>query len=832
MTADDLRIHFHPDHWADLLSSGLTPETIHAHGLYSARPGDIPKLVGWAPKDLQSALVFPYPGQEGFCRIKCFPAITNGNGHTIRYLQKKGTGVRLYIPHLAASVLKDPGTPLHWTEGEKKSLRANQDGLPCIALGGLWNWIEHNSALEGLDDIAHVNRVERFYPDHDVWARQDLLKAVYAFAREIEARGGLLQIGILPATLGEQKLDEFLQRHSRQDLEALPHIDRRHKAFTGFASWWRSWRQTKLTGKRQGKRQQPTHRVCPYRILGGRLTYLAERPGLLGVRTLEPVPIADFSAQITEELCAENGRRLFVITGRTIHQEPFTVEVASPEFADERALKAALTTVAGARAPVHAGMTKHLGPAIQLLTTDEVRQTRRYERTGWAGDRFMIPGREPPQVSISLPRKLPYAIHPTANLNEGLKAFQALLESMPRAQTTVAATLPFKAPLAPMAGWRDERSAVFIKGRTGSFKTSWAQLLMAIYGPHFLQDSLLIKLGQGATTNAIMSLATHAHDLPFLIDNYKPSTGGGAKDLINLLHNILEGGEKDRLSRASELRETRPIFCWPLVTGEDVPDTDPATLARMLIIPFHSEPGSSNPKLTEAQEGAAHLCAVGASWLTWLETADGREAVEEEARKFADVRDGWAATLREAYPKMANMFRVATNLAITQLTWQIMQQHPVIGPAIEDYTSDHTTGLTTLMHDMGSYTTESLEASRFLTMLVELLTSQRIQLLNYPNTPTTDNEREHMIGWKQKDGSVYLLPDLAREAIERTMGRDSLGGLSDRTLHSQLASLGLIKSRDQGRFTVNRKIDGKSTRLLHLAAAAITGSDEAERDHP
>jgi hypothetical protein len=206
--------------------------------------------------------------------------------------------------------------------------------------------------------------------------------------------------------------------------------------------------------------------------------------------------------------------------------------------------------------------------------------------------------------------------------------------------------------------------------------------------------------------------------------------------------------------------------------------------------------------------------------------------VEEEARKFADVRDGWAATLREAYPKMANMFRVATNLAITQLTWQIMQQHPVIGPAIEDYTSDHTTGLTTLMHDMGSYTTESLEASRFLTMLVELLTSQRIQLLNYPNTPTTDNEREHMIGWKQKDGSVYLLPDLAREAIERTMGRDSLGGLSDRTLHSQLASLGLIKSRDQGRFTVNRKIDGKSTRLLHLAAAAITGSDEAERDHP
>lgn len=257
MIDDDLRAHFHPEHWADLLASGLTSETIQGHGLYSARPSDIPKLLGWAPKNLKSALVFPYPGQPGFCRIKCFPALTNGNGHTIRYLQKKSSGVRLYIPQCAETVLKDPGIPLAWTEGEKKALRANQDDIPCIALGGLWNWIQDNTAIEGLDDIAHVNRVERFYPDQDVWARDDLLKAVYAFAREIEARGGILHIGILPATTGEQKLDEFLQSHTQEELEALPHITRQHKTFSGFASWWRSWRQSKLKGKRQGKETEP-----------------------------------------------------------------------------------------------------------------------------------------------------------------------------------------------------------------------------------------------------------------------------------------------------------------------------------------------------------------------------------------------------------------------------------------------------------------------------------------------------------------------------------------------------------------------------------------------
>ena len=42
---DDFKDGFHPVHWEDLLTSGLTPETIQAHGIYSARPNDIPKLL-------------------------------------------------------------------------------------------------------------------------------------------------------------------------------------------------------------------------------------------------------------------------------------------------------------------------------------------------------------------------------------------------------------------------------------------------------------------------------------------------------------------------------------------------------------------------------------------------------------------------------------------------------------------------------------------------------------------------------------------------------------------------------------------------------------------
>jgi DNA primase len=367
---------------------------------------------------------------------------------------------------------------------------------------------------------------------------------------------------------------------------------------------------------------RPEPQTSPYEVRNGCIVYVSQHP-IYPTHT-EAVRVADFTAHTAEEIVVEDGTRAFRLTGTTPPGHPFSVEIWAKEFADDRALKAALTQAAGAQFPVRAGMTKHLGPAIQLLTAPEIPRIRRYDRTGWANGHFLIPGREPSGVTIALLRKLPYAIHGEANLTIGLEAFGCLLSCMPTTQTTVAATIAFQAPLAPLAGWRDERHGLFIKGRTGSLKTSWTQVLMSLYGPEFLRDSLLIKLGQGATTNAIMAFATQASDLPLLIDNYKPSTGGGARDLINLLHNILEGGEKDRLNRAAELRETRPIFCWPIITGEDVPDTDAASLARILVVTFTWAPGTPNDELAQAQSQARHLYAVGATWLTWLESDEGQ----------------------------------------------------------------------------------------------------------------------------------------------------------------------------------------------------------------
>ncbi len=82
---------------------------------------------------------------------------------------------------------------------------------------------------------------------------------------------------------------------------------------------------------------------------------------------------------------------------------------------------------------------------------------------------------------------------------------------------------------------------------------------------------------------------------------------------------------------------------------------------------------------------------------------------------------------------------------------------------------------------------------------------------------------ERTLGWECPDGSIYLLPELARREVERVLGPGGLNGISSRTLHEQLFELGMIASRDRGRFT--RKIweAGRTHNVLHLQPEALEG---------
>jgi hypothetical protein len=237
----------------DLRKSGLSDATITAAGLYTPPPGDLPRLL--SPRlveKVRHVLVFPYDGGSNgipmrrvdeFVRCKLFPPVSDSNGHTIRYYQRAGTTPRLYVPALARPALADPGVPLLITEGEKKALKASQEGLACVAVGGLWNWQVAGRPITDLDGIDWVERETVIAPDSDVWTRVDLLQPVFALGRELEGRGAKVAVLKLPPVRDGTKigLDDYLCAHSLEAFSALPRLALKHAAFSRASAWWRGW---------------------------------------------------------------------------------------------------------------------------------------------------------------------------------------------------------------------------------------------------------------------------------------------------------------------------------------------------------------------------------------------------------------------------------------------------------------------------------------------------------------------------------------------------------------------------------------------------------------
>jgi hypothetical protein len=245
----------HPEHLADLKKSGLSPDSIQNMGAYSVTPGDIPRLLGWDPQGVNSVLAFPYPGIENFVRYKVFPAIKDKDNHTIKYLQRKGSGVHLYILPSVEEILKTPSEPMAIVEGEKKTAALIQTGIKAIGIGGVWSWIntETHEPISEIDRIAWVDRPVRLYFDSDIWHRPDLLKPVFALGKELENRGAIVEV-VLIEQIGQDKvgIDDFLVANGTEALSNLKTISLSHKSFLKAAAWWKQWKSK--NGSKRGNK--------------------------------------------------------------------------------------------------------------------------------------------------------------------------------------------------------------------------------------------------------------------------------------------------------------------------------------------------------------------------------------------------------------------------------------------------------------------------------------------------------------------------------------------------------------------------------------------------
>lgn len=219
-----------PGHRAELHASGLTDETIERAGIYSeADQRKLQHLLGWAkpPKKMGAAIVFPYhapDGTNGYARLKPDNK-RKREGKPVKYESPKGRPNEVYFPPGTVAVVDDPAIPLLITEGEKKALCADQNGVPCIGLVGVWGWKpkKQERLLPGIERIEWKGRKVYVCFDSDREDKPDVQGAESRLAAVLTRYGAIVRCIRLPSRPDGAKvgLDDFVVGNGVNELHRL-----------------------------------------------------------------------------------------------------------------------------------------------------------------------------------------------------------------------------------------------------------------------------------------------------------------------------------------------------------------------------------------------------------------------------------------------------------------------------------------------------------------------------------------------------------------------------------------------------------------------------------
>jgi putative DNA primase/helicase len=127
-------------------------------------------------------------------------------------------------PSVAKGVIEGDYPELLVTEGEKKALKATQEGFPCIGLAGVFGWKDGKSErlFPTLQRIPWRGREVRIVFDSDIADKPEVQDGESRLAARLSALGARVKVVRLPAEGGSKVgLDDFLVAHGPGELRKL-----------------------------------------------------------------------------------------------------------------------------------------------------------------------------------------------------------------------------------------------------------------------------------------------------------------------------------------------------------------------------------------------------------------------------------------------------------------------------------------------------------------------------------------------------------------------------------------------------------------------------------
>lgn len=582
-----------------------------------------------------------------------------------------------------------------------------------------------------------------------------------------------------------------------------------------------------------------------YRLENGGVVYVKPKPiykrgtgDIIDYDNME-YPVCNFSVGIASELRSCDGdetENMFSICGQT-SDRPFKFDIPAEDLADQRKLQAALLVHAGGRGIVYAGQMKHVLPALQSLSNGYEREIR-YVSTGWqrVGDDwiFVTPGGA---VGVDLVRCDVAAelrnyriVSGGAELANGAKALHYLLESFDHNITYPSVAHAFLAPLLRYLP-NVKRYCLHLTGETGSLKTTFATVLLCLFGD-FGNEDPTAKFG--STINSIEGLGHQAKDVLFVVDDFKPRYVK-LDEITRLIQGYSDGHGRGRMNRDASLKATKYVRGALLTTGEDVPEHEASIIARSLILKMSRWDGK-NENLAKAQGMAGELPAVMGAFIEYLLAAD----MSDVEQLITQKRDEFLAAL--SGQAVTNAGRIATNAAQNWLAFRYLcgwleNIDEWSGFVAEKALREHEEILLTLCGEMAGRISEEKASTTFVEAIRAIIASgEGVIIDRLSNEKDISGDRlinkeepvgKMLLGWQDEDG-IYMQSSTAFHAVEkwyRQIGQSI--GFSTNALFDQLRADGLIIER-----STSKKTNKGLVKVVHFSKEILDDNEESEGDLP
>jgi hypothetical protein len=306
------------------------------------------------------------------------------------------------------------------------------------------------------------------------------------------------------------------------------------------------------------------------------------------------------------------------------------------EFESEAAV-GRIVAALGAKARVNPlAQARFIVDAIKAFSEAPAERTI-YNHLGWVGGRYLVNNGYVDQDDwhaascdtasrAHLPQQLErYRLEPPegAAVRDGLVLLDDLLELAPSSVMVPLLAAVFLAPLLPTL----ELAApmVHVCGPTGSHKTAICCCALSLFGD-------FARSGQPtdtwtSTANSVQKRGWHVKDAPMVLDDYK-AKNVKEKDVTFLLQNYGDNMARGRLDAEANVKSAYPIRGVLISSGEDQPEGEASTLARILTVDM-ARGAVHRGKLTTIQNQSAYLHTLTIAYLQWLAGRDETATVRE-----------------------------------------------------------------------------------------------------------------------------------------------------------------------------------------------------------